>query len=43
MNKQNRNRAIDAEKKLMAANREWLGGWLKKVEGNKRYELPVIK
>ena len=39
--KQNGNRLINRE--LVVARREWVEGWMGKLKGIKRYELPVIK
>ena len=44
MNKQNRNKLMDAENKLMAVR--WEGSWLQewvKGEGIKKYTFPVVK
>lgn len=41
--KQRRNRVIDIEDKLMGAREEWRWGWTKKVKGNKRDKLPIVK
>lgn len=41
--KQSGSRVIDTEDKLMGARGEWSWGWTKKVKGNKRDKLPIIK
>ena len=41
MNKQNRNRLIDTENKLVVADRRGLGGLGEKGEGIKKYNLAV--
>ena len=39
MNKQNRNRLIDTEKRLMVATGEGIGGQGKRGEGTEKYRL----
>ena len=43
INKQNGNRVIDAENRLMVARGERFGGLGEKGEGIKKYKLVVIK
>lgn len=43
MNKQNRNRPVNTEDKLVVARREKVRGWAKWVQGRGRYRLRVRK
>ena len=40
--KQQKNKLIDTENRLMVARGNRFGGWAKWVRGVKRYKLPVI-